>query len=872
MTTSLANLHPVDPSTHPAHVTIYAGRKANVPNTTPRGTWQSLVDALANTQFVQCACSIAGFPAKDCAHKDGRAYSPGILRPGTTRGNENVDYLNVAFLDLDKLTPEAYAAALEKLAASGLEYVVSGTHSFRPEKPSVRVVIPLSRAVSGAEWARFFPALKNHLGLPVDEATKDQARIYYAPRTPEGVEYEHRRGIGFALDVDAIMTNAPVAPTNTSRALVANDDREVTHDFGPASEELLTKVRDMLVAKGPAIEGQNGEKHTYEVAAFLTVDCALNEDEAMDLMVEWNETCQPPWDDVDLERLLRNGEKYAQNGKQGRRGEYRGLLEFGVGLDSVGILDGKPKPVTMQTLSGPVTITPSAPPGYIDASASYSEAQWNTWALENGFRDGRELARNAILQHGSSFYPFVNGSYSDRPYPAVEFLPMLRVMEPAHGVGVRLSSMNSKGEERPMTPESIKRTYVQSIREVVVTYSNGGSRLNRKTETLELAAAPMRLEPEFDPIIAQYLSFWPVWAQRWFANVADQTKQLCLLYVTGKKSAGKSLVAQATAQLWDGAHSSLADVCGKFNENLLNSPLVWCDEGLPPELGGKEAATTFLRAMVGTSERNVSRKGIPSVRLKGNVRLLITANNAEMLTSTKEDLSQDDVDAVAIRIGNVFLDQPAADFLNSLKAHGMNLYTYFVKEQRFAKHILWMGTQEQWQAKPEERFVGATYDTVSREKMLLSSPKLGALVQFTVRHVNGHTQNTLNGNVQSKNAPGFIVGDGFCLVRTDAFNDADAWKMYAPTAKPPSGDTAVGKSLKSIAHPDVLPTVVRPYGVRYHALKVHLIAQWMDMAGSGDVEDFMSKVMAPHPVTARILENRPALAEVRHVPDTNTEN
>lgn len=59
----------------------------------------------------------------------------------------------------------------------------------------------------------------------------------------------------------------------------------------------------------PAVEGQSGDAHTLMVA-MIGGDFGLSDDEFWPLLLRWNETCQPPWEDRDLERKLRNAHKY----------------------------------------------------------------------------------------------------------------------------------------------------------------------------------------------------------------------------------------------------------------------------------------------------------------------------------------------------------------------------------------------------------------------------------------------------------------------------------------------------------------------------------------------------------------------------------
>lgn len=82
--------------------------------------------------------------------------------------------------------------------------------------------------------------------------------------------------------------------------------------FPPASGDVLAAAREALAQHGPAVDGIGGGLHTVHAAAILTHDFALSDAEALRLLLEWNETCVPPWEPVDLEERLRRGRKYGK--------------------------------------------------------------------------------------------------------------------------------------------------------------------------------------------------------------------------------------------------------------------------------------------------------------------------------------------------------------------------------------------------------------------------------------------------------------------------------------------------------------------------------------------------------------------------------
>jgi len=75
----------------------------------------------------------------------------------------------------------------------------------------------------------------------------------------------------------------------------------------------IQRGREMLSEIiGPAIEGAGGDNQTYRAACTLR-DYGLTPEKALELLLEWNESCVPPWDIEDLQTKIDNAYNYAQN-------------------------------------------------------------------------------------------------------------------------------------------------------------------------------------------------------------------------------------------------------------------------------------------------------------------------------------------------------------------------------------------------------------------------------------------------------------------------------------------------------------------------------------------------------------------------------
>lgn len=84
-----------------------------------------------------------------------------------------------------------------------------------------------------------------------------------------------------------------------------------TRDWGPASAAVIESARLRLRRHGPAVSGRGGNTHTFEAGAIVFRDYALDEEEGMPLLLEWNQSCLPPWDEDELLTIVTNGARYA---------------------------------------------------------------------------------------------------------------------------------------------------------------------------------------------------------------------------------------------------------------------------------------------------------------------------------------------------------------------------------------------------------------------------------------------------------------------------------------------------------------------------------------------------------------------------------
>ena len=95
---------------------------------------------------------------------------------------------------------------------------------------------------------------------------------------------------------------APAAKSTTPSA-----DREpAANSSGP---QLLDRVRKYVAKLPAAIAGQVGHNAAFRTACVLVKGFGLSIEDARPILQEWNQTCQPPWSDQELEHKLESASK-----------------------------------------------------------------------------------------------------------------------------------------------------------------------------------------------------------------------------------------------------------------------------------------------------------------------------------------------------------------------------------------------------------------------------------------------------------------------------------------------------------------------------------------------------------------------------------
>ena len=107
------------------------------------------------------------------------------------------------------------------------------------------------------------------------------------------------------------LVQSPAAPTNSKAP------------SGPPVETLLERARRYVSAIPPAVAGNGGDAATFRVCCRLARGFALDDDDALDVLTDWNNACVPPWSQDELRAKLRGARLYGREPVGGLVGTHR---------------------------------------------------------------------------------------------------------------------------------------------------------------------------------------------------------------------------------------------------------------------------------------------------------------------------------------------------------------------------------------------------------------------------------------------------------------------------------------------------------------------------------------------------------------------
>lgn len=246
-------------------------------------------------------------------------------------------------------TPEWDAQEQPKIEAA-----IAGGAYFYSTRGGYRLVwrlvspFPINSAHDAARWAASYKnaldEVEQRFQIKSDRRVSDWTRMYRLPFvTRDGVAQTDVE----TTDINAMgLWSMKFIEAPAPKTLEAVDD-----DATPASEALLAHVRERLKMHGPAISGKGGDAHTFQACAMVVRGYALPDSQAVQVLDEWNQTCEPPWDGDELRTKMDNAFNYGSGGIGEARAEWEGNERI---RNAFGVKLGAPRNAPMQPVQAKV--------------------------------------------------------------------------------------------------------------------------------------------------------------------------------------------------------------------------------------------------------------------------------------------------------------------------------------------------------------------------------------------------------------------------------------------------------------------------------------------------------------------------------------
>lgn len=410
------------------------------------------------------------------------------------------------------------------------------------------------------------------------------------------------------------------------------------------------------------------------------------------------------------------------------------------------------------------------------------------------------------------------------------------------------NAMKADGAVRRKTTAEIIDELCTSARDSVADMTIPASYYDPSTETFYEATCPVRdLKPEYSPEVATWLELLAgpeiEKVLDWIASITYLESPTCALFIYGKSSAGKSMLAHGLARLWtSGSPTKMGDANGSFNADIARCPLVVADEYLPLDSNGKPMSTKKLREMIGDREHVLRRKFMANSTLRGAIRAMFLANNEDMLSQNDESLGPDSLEAVAQRFLYVEAGEAAAEFL---KSRGGNRGTRdWVDGDRIARHALWLRDARKIERDYSGRFLVEGHITRAHNALATSGAVPGLVVEWLARFLVAPREDLIRQH-------DVIIGEGRYLVSASGL--LKNWSFVVGDQHKAPNLQRINKVLAGLSPKKVQVREQRTSGAgathrgRYWEVKPEVVIDYAEREGlaKGDASELWDRIKGP---------------------------
>lgn len=718
-------------------------------------------------------------------------FSAATFKPGTTRANKNVEVIHAVLLDFDKLHYTDAEAVRIAAHESQIDHVMYSTYSHGPTF-CFRLIFRVSRPVLPSEWKRVWSSLVADTGLEkyVDQACKDPSRAYYLPSCPPEEKPFALTGFndGWPYDVDKALKNHVELPAVAQVAEHGVDRDELLAfitDLRKTDRRMAMKMTKLAQGKAYAAPGER-DNTTWAICCKLAENYPRANPESVAALFQGSLA------DMDgfltlaevedkfaraqagtIERL----EEEARKAKEERENQIRNTLG--------------------------------------EEGAEYTHEQIEGWKKQYG------TDHFWVVQYGDAYFLFLDGDYVG-PYSASSLVPAARdILAPAP---VSLAAPTKGGGYKYLTAPDIVNRYGTSVTKMVYSTRAEASYPDvRKRTFYRAACTPRKLEPEYNEQVDIWLRLLGGPSAEllldWVAASMELGSPCAALYLEGLPGTGKTMLAEGLARLWsEYGPVPLDSAMSQFNVDMTRCPLVLADEGIPEDFRGRPR-TKELRQIIQARVHPIRQKYVGETSLEGCIRVVLTANNTDLLDSNAH-LTINDIRAITERILHVHAGPEAKAYLQGMD---QAVLSEWVHGDGIARHALWLA--ENRKVNKNARFLVAGGDSAMANTLTVNSGLRGPVCDWIISYLlepRKLAQTAFAYAVACKEGELFVSAKGVSL----------GWNMYTTNTNA-LGTTSIAKALDGLSTGTV-NLKVHDMEVTYYKINTELLVAWAERAGVAD--------------------------------------
>lgn len=126
--------------------------------------------------------------------------------------------------------------------------------------------------------------------------------------------FNHKRAHPHLVTIDYLNVDVRYGPEDFPHVEEPDawSESGLPHESQSFDLPVIERAKRYLASVPPAVAGQHGDVHTFRVCCRLTRGFALDDDQALCVLSDWNARCEPPWSPAELLDKLHRAARYGR--------------------------------------------------------------------------------------------------------------------------------------------------------------------------------------------------------------------------------------------------------------------------------------------------------------------------------------------------------------------------------------------------------------------------------------------------------------------------------------------------------------------------------------------------------------------------------